>query len=403
MNIGVIGCGYVGLSNAAVLSYKENVYLWDINQEKLEQIENGTAPFKDMKLDTILKERQEHLHICHSEQEVIERSDLIIVALPTDYDAAMGGLNTIILEKVINSVKQMERAKVCQILIRSTVPIGFTDRMKITYDCESIYFMPEFLREGNAFLDEMCPERIIIGGEPLGANAIVGLFLSAIELYGVDAPSVLYVVAAEAEAIKLFSNAYLAMRVSFFNELDTFAEKNSMDASAIINGICGDSRIGSLYNCPSFGYGGYCLPKDTMQLSNALMPDNILIESVIKANEQRKAYIVNRISRLDGVIGIYRLQAKRDSDNIRDSVALEIAECLVKNGRSIYVYEPFVNGCNLDKCLHFVETVEELNDKCDWIIANRITSELAPYTGKVYTRDIAMVSQFQISEGAYEQ
>lgn len=399
MEIGVIGCGYVGLSNAAVLSYKANVYLWDINQEKLEQIKNGKAPFKDTKLDAILKERQNKLYICHSEQEVIECSDLIIVALPTDYDAVLGDLNTKILEKVIQSIQTMKLAKTCQILIRSTVPIGFTDRMKMTYGRESICFMPEFLREGNAFLDEMCPERIVIGGDSSDAIAIVGLFLSAMELYGGDAPPVLYVAATEAEAIKLFSNAYLAMRVSFFNELDTFAEKNSIDASTIINGICGDSRIGSLYNCPSFGYGGYCLPKDTMQLSNTLMPDNILIESVIKANEHRKAYIVNRISRLDGIIGIYRLQAKRDSDNIRDSAVLEIAECLVKNGRCVYVYEPLVNGYNLDKCLHFVETLEELNDKCDWIIANRITSELAPYTGKVYTRDIAMMNQFQTSEG----
>ena len=391
MNIGVIGCGNVGLSNAVVFANAADVYLWDIDSIRLRQIENGAASFICDEVELELRKNRESLHICRSFKEVIESVDIVVMALPTNLNSLSGELDTSSLEDAIRAAIEINRKRRIKILVRSTVPIGFTGEMRHKYNYEDIYFMPEFLREGKSFWDVVHPERIVIGGEIKGATEIINTYLEAIKPYGTKDKSVQCVSTYEAEAIKLFSNAYLAMRIAFFNELDIFAESNNMNAKNIIRGVCGDSRIGDYYNCPSFGYGGYCLPKDTNQLSQSLKPDNVLTEAISKSNQHRMDYIVSNIDKTDGDIGIYRLQAKRDSLDIKNSVAIYILQKLVARGRTVFVYEPLakeIRTIDYDKRVIFVNTVDELNEKSKIIVANRIDTEILPFLSKVYTRDI---------------
>lgn len=385
MNIGVIGCGFVGLSNAAILAQNEKVFIFDIDQKKMDKIENNEVPFDDFQLSMLLSNNRILLKRCRSEKELIHSAEIIIIALPTDYDSQKNKLNTTMIEKTIAAILENNRRTL--IIIRSTVPIGFTENMKKKFAYNDIFFMPEFLREGSAYSDSLNPDRIVIGGG-VKSLQIAELFLDAMQKGGGNQVEVQYTTTTEAETIKLFSNAYLAMRVSFFNELDIFAEKKGMDCSKLIKGICSDSRIGDYYNSPSFGYGGYCLPKDTEQLSNSLKPDNILLNAVIKSNERRKAYVVDKIMHMKGCVGIYRLQAKRGTNSIRYSVMLDIIKTVSDQGRKIYVYEPMILEKSWIKNMVLVNSLKELDQKCNVIISNQNTLELEPYKSKVYTRDI---------------
>ena len=385
MNVGVIGCGFVGLSNAAILAHNEKVFIFDIDQKKMDKIERKEVPFDDLELSSLLSNNHIFLKRCHSEKELICCTELIIIALPTDYDVQNSKLDTSIIEETIARILEDNRKTI--IIIRSTVPVGFTEKMKHKFDYNDIFFMPEFLREGRAYSDSLNPERIVIGGD-IKSSKIAKLFLEAMKKGGGGQVKVQYTTTTEAETIKLFSNAFLAMRVSFFNELDIFAEKKGMDCSKLIQGICSDSRIGNYYNCPSFGYGGYCLPKDTAQISNSLKPDNILLNAVIKSNESRIAYIADKINHMEGCVGIYRLQAKKGTNSIRNSVMLDIIKILSDQGRTIYVYEPVIQVKSWINNMVFVNSLRELDQKCDVIIANRKDPELEPYKNKIYTRDI---------------
>ena len=387
MNIGIIGCGYVGMTNATVLAHKERILVWDKDKNILDDIINSKAPFYDKDIDRIIKEKKLSFSVCDNERELIELSDIILIALPTDYIEKNHSFDTSSIEKVVEIVKNIDQTNQKIILIRSTLPVGFSEKLKNKYNYNKIIYMPEFLREGMAFKDEIYSDRLVIGGEFDYASIIAEMYVSAIETAEGRIPQIQVTTTSEAESIKLFSNAYLAMRIAFFNELDTFAEKNGLDTATIIQGVCSDSRIGNNYNTPSFGYGGYCLPKDTLQLSECLQSDNLLIRSITESNRTRIKYIANNIVKHNGNIGIYRLLSKRGIAKIRNSVMLDIIDLVKKSKEKIYVYEPLINDSIVDERVEVVYSLEELNRVSDIIVANRMTPELVPYKNKVYTRD----------------
>lgn len=387
MNIGIIGCGYVGLANAILLALRENVTLWDINANKLQDILNGTLPFEDNELDCALCNVKDKLSSAKNLEELVINSQLILIAIPTDYSIEHNELNTVDIEETIKYISECEKFKEKIIVIRSTVPIGFTDRLQEKYKNIELYFMPEFLREGCCYLDTLFPERIVIGGKTKYINKIYQLYCDSMKMAGGNAETRYFFMSAkEAEAVKLFSNSYLSMRVAFFNELDLFSEENHMSTNNIIQAVCADSRVGNIYNSPSFGYGGYCLPKDTNQLAKQLnLP---LVNAINKSNNYRKDYVCRKIISMGEPIGIYRIQSKKGADNTRYSVMYELIEQLSINDIEVFYYEPLLKENLKLKNTIRVNSISDLAKCSNIIIANWIDSEVLPYWDKVYTRDI---------------
>lgn len=390
MKIAVAGMGYVGLSNAVLLSQYNPVYAVDILPERVDEINRRQSPVADSELESYLKEKSLNLLATADAEEAYGNADFVIIATPTDYDTEQSRFDTSSVEMVIDTVMRMN-PRAC-IVLKSTVPLGFTDEMQARYRTGCILFSPEFLREGRALHDNLYPSRIIMGLDTCNpvqqekARIFAGL-LKAASLK--EEVPILYMGPTEAEAVKLFSNTYLAMRVAFFNELDTYAEAFGLDTESIINGVCLDPRIGNHYNNPSFGYGGYCLPKDTQQLlANYGDIPNCIMTAIVRANQTRKDFIAGQIlKKSPEVAGIYRLTMKADSDNFRHSSILGIMRRLEMKGVKLVIYEPAVKADSF-LGMRIIRDLEEFKQISDVILANRYDRQLADVRGKVYTRDL---------------
>lgn len=381
-NISVIGLGYVGLANSLVLAKKHNVIGIDINEDRVKLLNNRISPIKDKELEEALKENDRTIEFTTNIDGFIN-SDFIFLALPTNYDELLNYFDTSILDSTIENI--ISKGKPKAIIIKSTIPIFYTDQIKKKVRFNNIIFMPEFLREGTAYRDVENPDRIIVGDTSDIGKEIMALFDVCIS----NDYKKLYMGSTEAEAVKLFSNSYLAMRVAYFNELDTFAEMNNLDTADIIKGVSCDHRIGDFYNNPSFGYGGYCFPKDTKQLlANYTGVPNNLIWAIVKSNETRKQYISNKINpTLHKTVGIYKLAMKANSDNCRQSAIIDIINTLVAKNVNIIIYDKNITsilpGCSI------CNNLEEFVTRSDIILANRVDKDLLAYdiSDKIYTRD----------------
>lgn len=390
MNIAVVGAGYVGLSNAILLARHNKVYLIDILQEKTDMINNRISPLTDAEIEDYLSNRPLRLTALTDGLSVYKNVDYVIICTPTNYDSKKNYFDTSSVEQVVSDIISVNTNAV--IVIKSTVPVGFTEDLITKTGYEKILFSPEFLREGRALYDNLYPSRIIVGthleNEQLVAKAHTfadSLCQGAIKE---DIP-VLYTNITEAESIKLFANTYLALRISFFNELDTFADVRGLDTKQIIEGIGLDPRIGSHYNNPSFGYGGYCLPKDTKQLvANYNNVPNNIMSAIVAANSTRKDFIAERILDMEPeTVGLFRLSMKTNSDNYRQSSILGIMERIKAQGVEVIIYEPLIKEqkfCN-SKIINDLDKFKELSDV---IVTNRYDSILDDVKDKVYTRDI---------------
>lgn len=384
MKIAVIGIGYVGLSNAIVLAQKNEVVLVDIVEEKVNLINSRQSPITEPLIEEYLKHHNLNLSATLNLQSACEGADFVLIATPTDYNDQTNSFDTSSVEDVIEKVSKISLDTT--IIIKSTVPVGFTENL-IAKGYKNIIFVPEFLREGQALHDNLYPSRIVIGGsrekgEPFAQLMIEGAIKKDV--------SVLYTTPTEAEAIKLFANTYLAMRVAFFNELDTYAWENGLDSQKIIEGVGLDSRIGTHYCNPSFGYGGYCLPKDTKQLlaNYKKVPQN-LISAVIESNKTRKHFVVSEILRhYPKIVGVYKLAMKRGSDNCRSSAIFDIIQELQVAGVRVFVYDPAYENEEAFRFLVFEKNLKAFKDQCDLIIANRFNEELEDVSSKVLTRDL---------------
>tara|TARA_B100002019_G_C21272855_1_gene603413 strand:+ start:2578 stop:3774 length:1197 start_codon:yes stop_codon:yes gene_type:complete len=382
----IIGGGYVGLSLAALLASKNKVHLIEKDSKKIECIKSGNSNLNEHDIDSHLKANLKNLSFSESIDKNVKKSQIVIFALPTDYDENLDYFDTKILTECIQEVSRINKEAIK--IIKSTVPVGYTSRVKEKYRVKNLFFSPEFLREGKAINDNLNPSRIIIGGDNPKANDAGILFQEIAR----NNPKIIFAKAEEAESIKLFSNTYLALRIAFFNELDSYCLKKGISPEEVINGVSLDPRIGEGYNNPSFGYGGYCLPKDTKQLLANYndVPQN-LIKAIVDANATRKNFIAdNIISNLDDskkVIGIYRLTMKQGSDNIRQSSIQGIMKRLKSRGLEILVYEPLIQE-NIFFGSEVVKDKDEFFKKCCYIITNRYSVELDKYKEKVFTRDI---------------
>ena len=384
LKITVVGIGYVGLANAILLAQNHSVTLIDIVSNKVDLINQRKSPFQDTYISEYLESIKLDLNATMDQNMAYKDAELIILATPTDYDPATNFFNTKSIEESIETILKVN-SKV-PIVIKSTVPVGYTKSLRLKFKISHISFSPEFLREGQALYDCLYPSRIIISNKENDGNKLAELFVQgAIKK---DIP-ILYTDSNEAEAIKLFSNMYLAMRVTFFNELDTFASKQKLSTKQIIDGVSLDPRIGDYYNNPSFGYGGYCLPKDTKQLlaNYKDIPNNIM-QAIVDSNETRKEFLVEEIINTKAkVIGIYRLIMKSNSDNYRESAILGIIERLKEKKVEILVYEPQINQNKLEG-LVIVPELHEFMSRSEIIVANRYHPELEKVKNKVYSRDI---------------
>ena len=385
MKITVVGIGYVGLANAILLAQNHSVTLIDIVSDKVDLINERKSPIQDPYITQYLESVKLDLYATMDQDIAYTDAELVIVATPTDYDPATNFFNTKSIEESIDKI--LKTNKKALILIKSTVPVGYTESLRQKFQIQHIIFSPEFLREGQALYDCLYPARIIISNKEDEGKRLAKLFMEgAIKK---DIP-ILYTDSTEAEAIKLFSNTYLAMRVTFFNELDTFAVKHELSTKQIIDGISLDPRIGDHYNNPSFGYGGYCLPKDTKQLlaNYKDIPNNIM-QAIVDSNETRKEFLVEEIINTKAkVVGIYRLIMKSNSDNYRESAILGIIERLKEKNVEILIYEPQINQDRLEG-LVIVKELKEFMSKSEIIIANRYHPELEKVKDKVYSRDIS--------------
>lgn len=396
MKIAVIGMGYVGMSLAVLLSQKNSVIAYDILPEKVNMVNNKKSPIRDEDIEEAFKQEVLNLTATNSFDLAVINAECVVIATPTNYNPETCFFDTSSVEECISKISDVNKNTI--IIVKSTLPIGFTE--KINNKVENIVlFMPEFLREGQALYDNLYPSRVVVGTNKQDANYVVAaqkvadLFISCAKV--TDIPK-LIVGYTEAEAIKLFANTYLALRISYFNELDTYAELNGLNSRDIIDGVCLDSRIGNFYNNPSFGYGGYCLPKDTKQLlaNYCGIPEN-LIESTVESNITRKKHIVDsiksRIKKLNKQscqIGIYRLTMKAGSDNFRESSILDIIKILNDEGYSVIIYEPLLNDETKYKENTVVIDLNEFKSTCDIIVANRYDETLEDVIDKVYTRDL---------------
>ena len=386
MNITVVGTGYVGFSLSLLISRKYDVIALDIKQDRVDSINNGISPIKDKDLEKALKNSSSKLSATSEKKEAYINADYIIIATPTNYDSNSGAFDTSTVESVIQDIADINSKAI--IVIKSTIPIGFTNKIKEKFNKLNIFFSPEFLRENMALHDNLYPSRIVIGSKSSEAKTFSKILVDCSKKEKIDIP-ILFTSSKEAEAVKLFANTYLAMRVAFFNELDSFSEFYKLDSKNIIKGLALDDRIGNFYNNPSFGYGGYCLPKDTQQLLQNFkdIPNNI-ITAVVKSNSTRKNFIVDSIlEKKVKRVGIYRLIMKTDSDNFRDSAVLDIMELLKKRGVEIVLYEPLLNESTFRDSL-IIKDLSKFIESADLIIANRMSEELKPVISKVYSRDI---------------
>ena len=385
MKITVVGLGYVGTSLSVLISQKYRVIALDINRNKVKKINLKQSPINDALISNYLQKKNLKLKATNNKSDAYKNSNFVIIATPTNFDTKTNSFDTSSVERTVADIKKFNKKAI--IVIKSTIPLGFTDKLRNKFKTDLIFFSPEFLREGNALYDNLYPSRIIIGSRT-GHAVRFAEILHECSLIKKSKKNIILMTSNEAEAVKLFANTYLAMRVAFFNELDSFSQINDLSSRKVIEGVSSDPRIGDFYNNPSFGYGGYCLPKDTKQLLSSFnkVPSS-LIKAIIKSNDKRKEFVTKKIlEKRPNSVGVYRLSMKKDSDNFRESAISDVINQLRKKKVKIYLYEPLIK--THPKNIELLNNFDDFVEQSDIIIANRKTKELESISDKIYTRDI---------------
>ncbi len=386
MKFCIVGSGYVGLSLAVLISQKYKVSLLEIDSTKVDLINKKESPIKDREIENYLKIKPLKLTATTVKKDAYKNADYIIVAAPTNYDSISGSFDTKSVEEVVSD--SISHNKKATVVIKSTIPFGFTDILRNKFNHNNIFFSPEFLRETSALYDNLHPSRVIVGGNSFEAIRFGEILIECSKKKKTDI-KVISMESKEAEAVKLFANTYLAMRIAFFNELDGFSELQNLSTKNIIEGVCLDPRIGNHYNNPSFGYGGYCLPKDTKQLlENFNETPNSLIRAIVESNKTRKDFIVNSIKKKSpSTVGVYRLIMKDGSDNFRESAVLDILDKIDNKKNKVILYEPLIEQSNFNG-IKVLNDIDDFIASSDLIIANRMSEDLEHVINKVYSRDI---------------